>query len=160
LVSGPPEDKKFPGLRYVAKEKDKAVAVAFKIYNDLFPEKVPKEDMELVWKAYSKDPSKSNGPYACIKQSEGFFPKITQHIIHWFPDFLEDLLMEALFPELLDEPFRQRCPPIPTIDAGHFLYADTDMESKNLIEELIKGKIVFYGADLDAINDLVYPPTH
>lgn len=169
LVSGPAENKQFPGLEYIANPKpdwpaeiDVVIqpAAAFAIYRDLFPESLSTlEDLELVWRTYSKPGN--NGPYYCTEQCDSVALRITRQFVEYAPEvfsFLVEYLTEQ-YP-CLKGARRQQCPPIPSIDAYFLLNGLPESLNENPLEELIKGKIVFYGGDLDAMNDFVYPPTH
>ncbi len=52
--------------------------------------------------------------------------------------------------------FLQTCPYTTTISAGMLLKAPGDAE----LDKILRGKIVFYGADLTGLEDTVVPPTH
>jgi len=54
-----------------------------------------------------------------------------------------------------NSPIIDTCTPFNTLTADEFLSAND-----NDLKELINGKLVFYGANIDGIPDYVYPPTH
>jgi len=167
LVSGPAEDKQFPGLKYVAQTKPVQLAnklapsvpaVAFAMYRDQFPEQlIAPDNMEIVWRLYSK--TGNNGPYLCKQQCTSGFLRFMHRFLKYTPDFVGELFRQK-FSCLSNMEIRQQCPPIQTLDAHFLLNGVSDEPSQSLIKQTIKGKYVFYGADLDAVNDHILPPTH
>ena len=169
LAYGPAQDNKFPGLKYITQAEYKQAgnnqaiqvsAAAFAIYRNQFPEQqLPSDNMELVWRLYSQPGN--NGPYLCTQQCKNGSLRALHRFLDYAPDFLGELFKKS-FSCLTDMPIRQICPPIKTVDAYYLLNGDFEenVKSEYSVEKLIKDKYVFYGADLDAVNDYILPPTH
>lgn len=56
--------------------------------------------------------------------------------------------------------FRQTCPYTTTVAAHNLLKAPENEGLRNALRSVLKGKFVFYGADLTGLEDTVVPPTH
>ncbi len=173
IVSVLPEDSENRGLTYRAtpngnevefiKNQNIPLAVAFEMYNDTQPRQAFEiDDMELVWRLHST-PKQNNGPYKCSKECSSVWSKIFQRLIGSLPESSQ-VLIGYLFPAacVIKSEIRQQCPPFQTVDAFFLLNGvpENDSEKDDPLSKVLSNKFVFYGADLDAIDDDVLPPTH
>lgn len=103
--------------------------------------------MEVTWGLYAGQGN--NGHVECNSQSDSILKRINSRLSY----FTQDKESRSY------DHIMQSCPPFRIIDAG-FLLKDTAKSDIAAVNEALRGKIVFYGADLLAVDDDISPPTH
>jgi CHASE2 domain-containing sensor protein len=149
------------GNRYILQDENGRDSAALAIYNSAHPdpdkiepicsgEKAIFPPMHIAWGEFRE--SKNNGPYQCNGCILHLSPpdRILKTILSNFPPTAENF-----FEEGFNNVIRQTCPPHRTITIDYLLHGNDSWLNEN-----IKNHFIFYGVDLDMVDDSIMPPTH